>query len=34
MRAEWILLPLVFLNLAILIVEIFFNVLSGLVSLF
>ncbi len=34
MRAERILIPLVFLNLAILILEILFNALSGLLSLF
>jgi hypothetical protein len=33
-RAEWILIPLVFLNLAILTFEIFFNLLSGVRSLF
>jgi hypothetical protein len=32
-RAEWILIPLVFLNMAILIFEIFFNLLSGVRSL-
>jgi hypothetical protein len=33
-RAEWLLIPLVFLNLAILVFEIFFNLLSGVRSLF
>jgi hypothetical protein len=33
-RAERILIPLVAVNLAILIFEIFFNLLSGVVSLF
>lgn len=34
MSAERILIPLALLNLAILILEIFFNVLSGLLTLF
>jgi len=34
MRAEQILIPLALLNLAILVFEIFFNSLSGLLSLF
>jgi len=34
MRAEQILIPLALLNLAILVFEIFFNSLAGLLSLF
>jgi hypothetical protein len=34
MRAEWLVIPLVFLNLAILAAELFYNLLSGVLALF